>query len=139
MRKEKSCGAVIMRNINGKYYTLLIKHMHGHWGVPKGHEEEGEDEAAAALREVKEETGLEVALDTGFRGTSTYWPQEDVYKQVVYFIGVPVEGTERADGVEIEQVGWFTISEAKALLSYPSDITILENAIRYLKDVEANE
>ena len=54
MRKEKSCGAVIMRNINGKYYTLLIKHMHGHWGFPKGHEEEGEDEAAAALREVKE-------------------------------------------------------------------------------------
>ena len=137
MRKEKSCGAVIMRNVEGKYYTLLVKHTQGHWGFPKGHAENDEDETETAVREVKEETGLEVHLDTGFRDTSTYWPNPDVYKKVVYFVGVPVEGEEHPDFVEIEQVEWFSFTEAKALLSHQSDVAVLENACGYLKRVES--
>ena len=52
---------------------LLIRHKNGgHWAFPKGHVEKKETEEDTALREIREETGLEVLLDTGFRRAVTY-------------------------------------------------------------------
>ena len=132
MRKEKSCGAVIMRYQEGVYSTLLVKHTQGHWGFPKGHKEEGETEQETAIRETLEETGLTVTLDSGFCDSSTYWPQPDVYKKVIYFLGKVESGNEQPDYHEIEEVKWFRVSEAMAALSYPSDVAILENALKYI-------
>lgn len=139
MHKEKSCGAVIMCIRDGKYYTLLVKHLAGHWGFPKGHMEADESEIDTAKREVAEETGLSVELDQGFRDISTYQPRPDTYKQVVYFIGKPEGGRERPDADEIEEVRWCSFSEAHAILSYPSDVAILENAQDYMRHVECME
>ena len=62
MKREKSCGALVYRvTPNGQKELLFIKHRHGtHWSFPKGHMEEGETEVQTALREVKEETGLDI-------------------------------------------------------------------------------
>ena len=62
MKREKSCGALVYRiTQNGQKELLFIKHRHGtHWSFPKGHMEEGENEVQTALREVKEETGLDI-------------------------------------------------------------------------------
>ena len=65
MKTEKSCGAVVLRKNQGRLQVLLIKHINGgHWAFPKGHVEPGETEEQTALREIKEETGLSVTLDT---------------------------------------------------------------------------
>ena len=69
MKREKSCGALVYRiTQNGQKELLFIKHRHGtHWSFPKGHMEEGENEVQTALREVKEETGLDIDLEGDFR------------------------------------------------------------------------
>lgn len=51
--------------------------------------EEGETEEETARREIKEETGLDVLLDTGFRETVTYSPKRNTKKTVVYFVAIP--------------------------------------------------
>lgn len=58
MKYEKSCGAIVIED--GK--VLLVKHNAGHWDFPKGHVEEGETEFETAIREVKEETNIDIKL-----------------------------------------------------------------------------
>ena len=61
MIREKSCGALVYRKKQDKVELLLIKHRNGgHWSFPKGHVESGENEYQTALREIKEETGLDL-------------------------------------------------------------------------------
>ena len=70
MADEKACGAIIFTNENNvRKYILLCGHgiYKGYYGFPKGHVEEGETERETALREVKEETGLDVVLYDDFR------------------------------------------------------------------------
>ena len=55
---ETSAGGVIYRWREGRAHVLLIRDAYQHWGFPKGHVEQTETAADAALREVEEETGL---------------------------------------------------------------------------------
>lgn len=73
MLNEKSCGALVYRKYHGNTEILLIKHLNsGHWSFPKGHVEEGETEVETAIREIKEETGIDVMIDQSFIfGTDT--------------------------------------------------------------------
>lgn len=76
MTYEKSCGAIVYRKHHGNTEILLIKHINsGHWSFPKGHVEQGETEVETALREIKEETSLDVLIDPTFRETVTYFPE----------------------------------------------------------------
>ena len=56
-RRETSAGGVVVRHAN-EPLILLIRDSYGHWGLPKGHVERGERSESAAMREVREETGL---------------------------------------------------------------------------------
>lgn len=56
---ETSAGGVVVRRGIDGLAVLLIRDSYRNWGFPKGHVEAGEECAAAALREVQEETGLE--------------------------------------------------------------------------------
>ena len=74
MKFEKSCGAVVYKAVSD-VTLFLIEHMAlGHTSLPKGHMEEGETEEETAVREIKEETNLDVVLDTRFRHTISYSP-----------------------------------------------------------------
>ena len=76
MKQEKSCGAVVTRKVGNGIEILLIRHKNGgHWAFPKGHVERDETETETALREIWEETGLKVQLDTGFRRVVTFFPE----------------------------------------------------------------
>lgn len=81
MNYEKSCGAIVYRKHHGNTEILLVRHLKsGHWSFPKGHMEAGETEEDTARREIKEETGLDVLLDTGFRETVNYSPKKNTKK-----------------------------------------------------------
>jgi 8-oxo-dGTP pyrophosphatase MutT (NUDIX family) len=58
VRRETSAGGVVFRRDGARTLVLLIRDRHNNWGFPKGHIERGEEPAEAALREVREETGL---------------------------------------------------------------------------------
>ena len=86
MKKEKSCGAFIIRD--GK--VLLQKENKGHWGMPKGHVEDGETEVETAIREVKEETNLDITLNESKRYEITYIVDNEIEKTAVYFVAKTV-------------------------------------------------
>ena len=77
MLHEKSCGAIVYRKYHGNTEILLIKHINsGHWSFPKGHVEGDETEEETAKREIMEETGIDVNLDTTFSGDSVLFTKE---------------------------------------------------------------
>lgn len=132
MKTEKSCGAVVLRKNQGRLQVLLIKHVNGgHWAFPKGHVERGETEERTALREIKEETGLTVMLDTNYRKTVTYSPKKDVVKDVVYFVAVAKDGQRTAQESEISRIRWTDADRAADFVSFENDKVILLGALEY--------
>jgi len=132
MKTEKSCGAVVFRKTEKNTQILLIKHLNGgHWAFPKGHVEEGETEEQTAAREILEETGLEVTLDTSYRKVVTYSPKRDVIKDVVYFVGYTDQVETVAQQGEISQVKWVDMQDAVTHVSYENDRTVLMGAIEH--------
>lgn len=131
MKHEKSCGAVVVRNAPEPEY-LLVRHLDGHWGFPKGHVEAGETEKETAKREIREETGLETEMDPRFRVVDTYSPKPGVSKDVVFFLGRPVSGTLRPQPEEIAEIRWCALREARVLLTFDSSRNILDEAAGFL-------
>ncbi|AXE60774.1 diadenosine tetraphosphate hydrolase [[Mycoplasma] phocae] len=134
MRKEKSCGAIIFKKISNELYVLLIQQIGGHWGFPKGHVEENENEHQTAIREVKEETNLDVKIVTNFRAVNTYSPLEGVIKDVIYFIAIPINDEIKKQASEIKLAMWYPIREATKKITFPNDATILKLAVDYFTE-----
>ena len=115
MEKEKSCGAIIYNN---NKEVLIVKHNAGHWDFPKGHMEYQEDEFQTAIREVKEETNLDVELFKEYRYEIHYSPKENVDKTVVFFLAKNKSNTLVKQDWEIQNIGWFEYKEALNILTY---------------------
>ena len=129
MVNEKSCGAVVFRKHHGNTEILLIKHVNsGHWSFPKGHVEPGETEVQTALREIKEETSVDVIIDPTFRETVNYSPKKDIQKQVVYFIGKAKNYDFVPQAEEIAEIKWVEINRAGSVLTYENDKSIVNKA-----------
>lgn len=140
MKKEKSCGAVIFTREGGAVRFLLIRHVNGgHWAFPKGHVESGENETQTALREIREETGLTVELDTGFRRVNSYSPGKEIWKEVVYFLAEAKSRVLKTQKEEILDAGWFSYGEAKKEITFPNDVALFEEAAAYLKEKGAED
>ncbi len=133
-KQEKSCGALIFRDHNGVPETLLLRHVGGHWAFAKGHVEGEEQERETALREIREETGLEVQLDESFRHTTTYSPCPGVTKEVVYFLAKPLSGEETPQLEEISELCWCRLEEALDKVTYENDRAILREAMHHLEN-----
>ena len=130
---EKSCGAIVYRKYHGNTEILLIRHIKsGYWSFPKGHAEEGETEAETAMREIKEETGLDVFVDTGFRETVTFSPRRDATKTVVYFVAKAKNHDFSPQTGEISEIKWVEISRAMQHLTYDNDRIIVNRAKSFI-------
>jgi 8-oxo-dGTP pyrophosphatase MutT (NUDIX family) len=130
---EKSCGAVVYRKYHGNTEILLIRHIKsGYWSFPKGHIECGESEAQTAIREIKEETGLDVFVDTGFRETVTFSPRRDATKTVVYFVAKAKNHDILPQFEEISDYKWIEINQAGNLLTYDNDKTVASKAKAFI-------
>lgn len=128
--EERSYGAVVLDE-GGRY--LLIQHRNGgHWDFPKGHKENGETGKAAALREVLEETGLEIRLMEGFKVRTRYVPQPGTQKTVTFYLGV-AEGAVAVQEEEVLNHGYFSYAEAMLRITYPESRKLLEQAEEFRK------
>ena len=131
--KEKSCGAIIYKYENGGLRFLISKHKQGHYSFTKGHVENNETEVETALREIKEETNLDVKLDTGFREINTYSPRLGSIKDVIYFIATPTSDDLKIQEHEIIEALWLNYEDSLKTITNDSDKEILKKAYAYLK------
>lgn len=128
MKYEKSCGAVVLDGDK----VLIIQQNEGHWGFPKGHVEEGETEVQTAVREIKEETNIDVKVDDKYRYVEVYSPKENVEKEVVFFVASKVGGNVVAQEEEVQNIEWLSITNAMERLTYESSKRVLRNVIKDL-------
>ena len=133
MKYEKSCGALVFRQRGDKVELLLLKHRFGgHWSFPKGHVGRGETERQTALREVKEETGLDIGLIDGFRQSVSYFPRHNIKKQVVYFLGSALSDHVVRQEEEISEICWVEIGRAYEMVTFKNDKTLINHAKAFL-------
>lgn len=135
MQHEKSCGALVVRRADdGKVYILMIRHKAGgHRSFPKGHMEPGETEYMTAVREVFEETAVQIRIDTDFRKTVHYHPMPGVSKEVVYFLTETTQSDIQPREGEIAQVEWVPLEQAEQSLTHENDKTVLRAAMQRLR------
>lgn len=128
MKHEYSYGAVVYKKINNEIF-FLIEHMKlGHISLPKGHIEVGETEEECALREIKEETNLDVTLDTSFRYKITYSPSEGIIKDVIFFLATPISESIVPQEIEVSSLEWLDYKKAYEILTFDTDKNTLSAA-----------
>lgn len=133
MKQEYSYGAVVYRNEeNGRLY-LIEKMTLGHVSLPKGHIEKGETPRECALREIKEETGLEVDLDTTYSHTISYSPKPGVRKDVTFYLAEILSGVVTPQKEEVLEILFLPFEKAYDLLTHDSDKETLKLADSYLE------
>ena len=104
------------------------------WSMPKGHVEEGETAAQAAVREVWEETGIKAEIVAEL-GTVDFWFTADdkrVHKTVHHFIMQAVGGEISGDNAEVLSAEWVELDRAPARLAYADERRLLHKARQML-------
>ena len=136
MQHEKSCGAVVWRRGNdNQLYILMIRHRHGgNRSFPKGHMERGETEYMTAVREVYEETAVQIRINSDFRETVHYSPMPGVEKEVVYFLTETAQTEIKPRQGEIAKVEWVPLEEVERSLTHENDKIIFRAAVQKLRD-----
>ncbi len=131
---ERAAGAVVVRQCDaGGWECVLIQQHNGDWGLPKGHVEGRERDEETALREVREETGLAVRIDPGFREAVSYTLPNGHAKEVVCFLARVESGVLTPQPEEVREAGWFSFADAGAKARYPAVRGVLAQAQAHLR------
>ena len=120
--REKSCGCIIIKGNK----VLLIKQT-------KGHVEKNETEIETAIREVKEETNLDVEIDANKRYTMEYVTDKGKLKQVVLFIAKCIGGEIKAQECEVNDIKWLDFDEAIETITYDNTRELFKEILKERK------
>ena len=129
-----SAGGVVCQMNGGRLETVLCgRSQPVRWSLAKGTPDDGETLEQTALREVREETGLEVEID-GALGSIDYWFADrgkDVryHKTVHFYLMAPVGGATDQHDPEFDVVQWFDAEEALKTLAYANEVHVLQRAL----------
>src|SRR5438874_2051856 len=131
---EKNGTSNQWRNVqysNMSVEVALVGRSHsGMWALPKGTPEAGETLEQVAVREVQEETGLEVRLIAYIGNVSYSFIHDKIrfQKQVRHFLFEAIGGDTSLHDAEYDRVEWFSIPEALRRLTYQNEVNILSKA-----------
>jgi 8-oxo-dGTP pyrophosphatase MutT (NUDIX family) len=132
--REFSAGGLVIRNLRGRPHVAVVRVRDRVLALPKGHPEQGESAQDAALREVREETGLE-ATPVEKLGDIRYWYARDgdrVLKIVSLFLLRYRSGRLDDHDHEVEEALWIPLEEAPARLAYRGEKEMAETALSRL-------
>lgn len=140
-KDDISYGVIPMHYSGGTWNVFLIRQYGStgdvYWTFPKGHPETTETPSQCAVREFKEETGMELKelyIDREY--TQEYsFRYEDVMinKKVVYYLGVVADPAFTIQEDEVQEAGWFARHEALARLTYEPARALFETVINDLQ------
>jgi 8-oxo-dGTP pyrophosphatase MutT (NUDIX family) len=133
--RATSAGGVVHRTVDGETEILLV-HRRAPllWALPKGTPDSGETIEETALRETREETGIEVEIEAPLsairyffvRGTTRF------HKTVHFFLMRPVGGAIELHDGEFDEVRWARVGEALALMNHATERSVVERAVALL-------
>lgn len=126
-------GVVCRRTSDGLEVVLCGRLKAGTWSLPKGTPDDGESIEQTALREVREETGLDATIDEPL-GTIEYWfaaPGGSVryHKRVHYFLMTATGGSMDDHDPEFDIVRWFPAERAMVEMTYDNEIGVVRRAV----------
>jgi 8-oxo-dGTP pyrophosphatase MutT (NUDIX family) len=141
-REEISAGGVVVRRDDDRVLFLLIRDSYRNWGFPKGHVEDGEAPASAALREVQEETGiLQLELRGELQTIDWYFRfRGRLIHKVCHFYLMETLGAhtspQRSEG--ITACRWELYDRATELISYENAREVLRRARDVMQETRAD-
>lgn len=137
----QAAGAVVLRDVDGGAREVLVVHRpdYDDLSLPKGKLEPNEDLPTAAVREVAEETGIDVRLTMPLQpieytvkySARTGKPKSRA-KVVSWWLGVAIGGSVENATASLEEIDgafWMPIDQALEHLTYPTDVQVLEEAL----------
>ncbi len=135
-----SAGGVVFEERDDAVMVALCGRLKtGLWALPKGTPDGGESLEETAVREVREETGLDVAIAAPL-GHIEYWftrDSERIHKRVYFYLMRPCGGSFDDHDPEFDVVRWASAAEALDTLTYPSEREVLRRAMAVLEAGEA--
>ena len=136
--REVSAGGVMYRKHSDEIQIALI-HVRNRWGLPKGHVEEGERIEETALREVREETGLEgrVVKKLGdiryaYRDKTKEGEPIRIYKRVHFYLLRYLKGDVRDHHHEVDEARWFPMDQVIKNLKFATERKMVHRALSIL-------
>ncbi|MBI2861683.1 MAG: NUDIX hydrolase [Chloroflexi bacterium] len=131
-----SAGGVVFRWQDDHIEFALVGYPKSNfWALPKGTPDTGESFEEAALRETREESGLEARIVASL-GTIDYWFVEAgrrYHKWVHYFLMEVVGGDVTQHDFEYDEVRWFPAEGVLPVMAYENERHVAARAIEYLR------
>ncbi len=131
--QERSAGGVVVRD---NETIVIVPTRRGAQGqkvlaLPKGHVDPGETPDQTALREVREETGVEAELVEKLGDVRYYYQRSGkrIFKRVTFYLFVYLGGSLDDHDDEVEEARWMPLTEAVEALSYDGEREMAERAL----------
>ncbi len=140
LKTQTSSGGVIYRNVDGSLEIALVSVKGGTaWCLPKGVVDHGETPEMAAVREVREETGLNGRI-IGRLGDISYWyyireENTKCRKTVSFYLMDYVSGDTADHDAEVDGAAWYPLETALETVTYRGDRSIIEKAKELLGEM----
>ena len=132
VRDAIAAGGVVLRAAGDQLEVVIAgRDSDRTWVFPKGTPDPGETVEETAIREVREESGLDVEIVRPI-GSIDYWfavPGERVHKIVHFFLMRPSGGDVSRHDHEYDEVRWVSVTDARRMLSYDTYREMLDRAI----------
>ena len=133
--RATSAGGVVYRTAPARTEVALVHRLKpALWALPKGTPQAGETLEETALRETREETGLEVEIEQPISSIRYFFVRGRTRfaKTVHFFLMRPVGGDLSLHDHEFDEVLWWPLEEAIELVTYPTERSVLERAAALL-------